>query len=267
MIESESRFLKNFIIKILLLPITLIQIIFRKKPFSELGEPFRLIIQFIKEAKVIFTIIILNIIIFIITMFFISEQAFVTLVSFPSDIISGNIHTLITSGFLHGDIYHLLGNMIGIFLFGRIVEREIGSKKTILVYFLALIISNIFSSLINLFILDNNIPGLGASGALMGLVATAILLNPWYITYQLILPLPIMVLGWIFIYADISGIISSAQDGIGHFAHLGGFISISIIMFFLERDNRDKIKRGLLVNIVSIVVLGIMYFALGKPSL
>lgn len=266
MIKSESQFIGKFILKILLLPFTLLQVIFRRKQLSALGEPFQLLFDFIQEAKVTFILIIINIAMFI-SMAFFSESIIMSLLSHPADLLNGNIHTLITAGFLHADIFHLLGNMLALLIFGRVVERELNSHKMLLVYFSALIISNIFSSLINLFILNNNIPGLGASGAIMGLVATAILLDPLYITYQLIIPLPLMSIGWIFIYSDISGVLGGAQDGIGHFAHLGGFISITIIMFFLERYSKERLKRGLIINIISIIVLGALYFVLGKPSL
>ena len=167
---------------------------------------------------------------------------------------------MVTAGFLHADPIHLLVNMLGIFIFGRVVERKLGPIKTGLIYFGALIISSLFSSLINLFILKNNVPGIGASGALMGLVAAAILLDPFYITYELIIPLPVMVVGWIAIYADLTGIINRVQDNIGHFAHLGGFISIALLMFLLGVDDRRKLAKGLLINLVSLGIGLIIYF-------
>ena len=63
------------------------------------------------------------------------------LISYPSDLLTFRFHTLITSGFLHADIFHLLGNMLGIFIFGRVMERKLGFFKTFLIYFGALIIS------------------------------------------------------------------------------------------------------------------------------
>ena len=258
-IESETKFIWKTVLHILLTPVTLILILFGKKEFKDLFQPFLDIVKFIFEPKFTITIIIINIIIFIIN-YLLDNSLTKTFANYPADLIGLKLYTLVTAGFLHADPIHLLVNMLGIFIFGRVVERKLGPIKTGLIYFGALIISSLFSSLINLFILKNNVPGIGASGALMGLVAAAILLDPFYITYELIIPLPVMVVGWIAIYADLTGIINRVQDNIGHFAHLGGFISIALLMFLLGVDDRRKLAKGLLINLVSLGIGLIIYF-------
>lgn len=74
----------------------------------------------------------------------------------------------------------------------------------------------------------------------MGLISTAILLDPFYFTYELIIPLPIMIVGWLAIFADILGILNPVESGIGHLAHIGGFISIALLMYFLVKKKRIK---------------------------
>jgi hypothetical protein len=150
--------------------------------------------------------------------------------------------------------------MIGIFIFGRVVERKIGMSKTALVYFGALIISSVGDSAINLLMTNSNMPALGASGALMGLVATAILIDPLYITYELIIPLPIMISGWLAIYGDFSGILNPNGDAVSYFAHIFGYLSITLIMFLLSNENRSELKKGLIINLVSLGIAGIIYF-------
>ncbi len=258
-IESESKFVWKFIFKILLTPITLLLILFNKKEFKDLFEPFNELIKFVLEPKFTFFIIVINIIIFFYSIF-IDEKLLISLINYPKNLIDLKLYTLITSGFLHANFYHLIGNIIGIFIFGRIVEKKLGFFKTFLIYFGALIISNLFSSLIHLYILNDNIGGLGASGALMGFVSAAILLNPFYLTYEAIIPLPIMLVGWLIIYADISGLINPIEDGIGHFAHLGGFISIDLLMFLLSIEERDKLKKGFIINIASLIIGVILYY-------
>jgi len=258
-VESESKFVWNFLLKILLTPITLILVLFGKKEFKELFEPFRLLFHFIFEAKTVIILIIANIGAYIWSMF-LPDATFNSLMHYPSDLFSVRAYSLITSGFLHASLEHLLGNMLALFIFGRVVERKFGAAKTALIYFGALIISGIFSSLIDTFITGSNVPGLGASGAIMGLVAAAMLIDPFYITYDLIIPLPIMIDGWIAIYADISGVINPTDDGIGHFAHIGGYLSVIILLFLLHKEERDKMKKGLIVNLVSLAILGIIYF-------
>lgn len=252
-INSESRFLINFLKCTLLTPLILVQIIQGKKQFKDLFNPFKEIKNFLIEPKITVKIIQLNILFFIASLF-IPESMFNLFVSYPTDILSSRFYTIITSGFLHASISHLFFNMLGIYIFGRVVERKLGQNKMILVYGSSLIISNIFNSLIHLFILQENIGGIGASGALMGVIATAMLIDPFYLTYELFFPLPIMVIGWLSILADIQGILRPANDGIGHFAHLGGFLSITIIMFLLEKHEIKHIKKGLIINIISLAL-------------
>lgn len=248
-IESENKFIWKFIFHLLITPITLVQILFKKKEWKDLFLPVKELCRFIVEPKFTLSIIMLNIIIYIAGLFF-SPELFDSLVNYPSNLLHLRLQTLVTAGFLHGSITHLLGNMIGLFIFGRVVERKLGFAKTALVYLGALIVSSLFSSLIHLFILGNNIGGIGASGALMGLIATAILLDPFYLTYELIIPLPIMIAGWLGLYADIAGILNPAEDGIGHFAHIGGFLSIALLMYVIGIDDRSALKKGLIINIL-----------------
>lgn len=259
MIQTETHFIWDLLKSILLWPYVLILVLFGKRKSSELALPLIIIYSFAKQAKLTFWLIVTNILLFILAIFL--PESFVQLfLSYPSDLFNLKLHTLITSGFMHANITHLLGNMLALFLFGRIVEKQLGRKKMALVYFLALIISNIFSSLVNHLLLHTNTPGLGASGAIMGLVATAILLDPLYITFQLIIPAPIMVLGWLYIFADITGILGNATDGIGHFAHLGGFLSITIIVAALEYNHKKKIQRGFIINIISLLLGAVIYY-------
>jgi len=259
-IESENKFIWKFIWHILITPITLLLVIFKKKEFKDLFQPFTDLFKFIFEPKFTIAIIIINVVLFFGSFFFLSEQMFNSFINYPTDLLNFRFQTLITAGFLHANLAHLIGNMIGIFIFGRVVEKQLGFFKTFLVYFGALIVSGLFTSLIHLFIIGDNIGGLGASGALMGLISTAILLNPFYITYELLIPLPIMIDGWLAIYADMAGILNPVEDGIGHFAHIGGFISIGLIMFLIGIDERSKLKRGLIINIISLVIGVILYF-------
>jgi membrane associated rhomboid family serine protease len=260
LIDSESKFIWKIILRILMLPITFVMVLFGKKEFKELFEPIRLFFEFIFEAKLTITLIIINTAIFIWSAFW-SDATINALIAYPSDLLSTRVYTLITAGFLHANITHLLGNMLVLFIFGRVVERKLGLGKTFLIYFGALIISGIFSSGIEL-LSGNNIPGLGASGAIMGLVAAAILLDPFYFTYELILPLPIMLIGWLTIYADIIGIINPAADGIGHFAHLGGFLSVTLLMFFLSSEDKETLKKGFYINIGSLIFFVAIYYLL-----
>jgi membrane associated rhomboid family serine protease len=178
------------------------------------------------------------------------------------DLFSSRIYTLVTTSFFHADLGHLAANMLGLWVFGRVVERRIGRLKMLGVYFGATIIAVATSSLVHLLIFQENIAGLGASGGLMGLVATAILLEPFYLTYDFGIPIPIMVYGWIAIAADVVGIIHPLDEGIGHFAHLGGFVSVAVLGYFLSNEEQHKLRTGLFINLISLALAVAIYFLL-----
>ncbi|MGE0793203.1 MAG: rhomboid family intramembrane serine protease [Candidatus Woesearchaeota archaeon] len=260
-IESEVKFIWKLFKQLLAFPFILFLFLIKKRKFSDVVKPLVTIKKFIFAAKFTIQIILLNCIIFI-SQLFMSDEFFSILVSYPSDLFSIRIFSLITSGFLHANLSHLLWNMLGIFIFGRVIERKLRYKKTALIYFGALIISGIFSSILNLFLFDSNIGGIGASGALMGLIGTAMLLDPMYLTHDLLIPLPVMIVSWVFIIADVQGVLSGINDGIGHLAHIGGFISISLLYFFLDKKYRWKLRSGLWVNIISALIAGVFYILL-----
>lgn len=265
-IKSETKFLWNLIVHTILTPVTILLYLIGKREFKDIYRPLTDIKEFVFDAGFTISIILLTVLISCIGWLLLPDATFGALMNHPQDILNyERYYALITCGFIHGSIPHLFGNMLALFIFGRVVERSLGTKKTAYIYFGALLISSVGDSLIRLFIFNSNVPALGASGALMGLVATAMLLEPYYITYKIMIPVPIIVYGWLAIYADISGILSFAKDGIGHFAHLLGFFSITLLLYFMEPYNKEKMKKGFYINIASLIVFGlfIFYFGIG----
>jgi membrane associated rhomboid family serine protease len=159
------------------------------------------------------------------------------------------------SWFLHANPTHLIGNLIFLFIFGRVVERRFGFFKFLLIYFCAAITSDLIAGLVF------GQGGIGASGAIAGLIAAAIIIAPFYLTYVVFgIPLPIVVLGWIAVFADVTGLIAPIPgDNVGHIAHLAGFFAITILVFIFNRKDKD-IKFGFLVNIVTMIFAGAMYY-------
>ncbi len=96
----------------------------------------------------------------------------------------------------------------------------------------------------------------------MGLIAAAVLISPFTLTYELLIPIPIMVVGWFAIAADVTGVINPTEDGIGHFAHLGGFISIALLAYLLGEEDKGKLKKGLLINVCCLILGILLYFFL-----
>ncbi len=69
-----------------------------------------------------------------------------------------------------------------------------------------------------------------------------------------------MIVGWLTIYLDIIGVLNPAEDGIGHFAHLGGFLSIAVIAYFMGVDDKEQIKKGFWINVGSLAVIAAGYY-------
>lgn len=254
-IESESKFVWKQILFIITLPVLLFQIIFGKKKFSELGKPFRELFHFIFEPKITVAIILANIAVFILELFYFTENQIMNLAFQPSDILNFNYIPIVSSWFLHASVAHLVGNMIFLYIFGRIVEKDFG-WKILLVYFGSAIISDTVSALAGQ-------GGIGASGAIAGLIGTAILMHPFYLTYLVVgIPLPIMLVGWLAIIGDITGILVPKNDNIGHFAHLGGYLAISLLVFLFNPEQKKKMKTGLIINVIFVAALAVYWFYL-----
>ena len=81
----------------------------------------------------------------------------------------------ITTMFLHGDLFHLLGNMLPLWVFGRRVEDACGSWR----YFAFYLFAGTWANILYVLVLDDSpIPGIGASGAIFGLMGAYLLLYP-----------------------------------------------------------------------------------------
>ena len=130
---------------------------------------------------------------------------------------------LITHGFVHADLSHLLFNMITLYFFGRLIERffaqYIGQVGFALFYLSALLVAILPTYLRHRN--DARYRSLGASGAVSAVLFAFILLQPWSIIYVFIVPVPAIVYGLIYVgysyWMDRRG-----NDNINHSAHLWG---------------------------------------------
>jgi membrane associated rhomboid family serine protease len=151
----------------------------------------------------------------------------------------------ITSLFLHSDIFHLLGNMLALWVFGRRVEDACGSLRFLGFYLLAGSSANILYVLAQH---DSLIPSIGASGAIFGLMGAYLLLYPEGRIRILFLlsfvPLwPRVRAIWIVLYfvgiqiiPALQILFSDADYQVNHWAHLGGFFSAVFVLLFLRPE-------------------------------
>ena len=150
--------------------------------------------------------------------------------------------TLFTSMFMHGGWVHLGGNMLYLWIFGDNVEDRFGHAKFIIFYLLCGLGAT-FAQLI--FSLGSNVPNLGASGAIAGVLGAYILMFPQgrvrVLQGQQIIQVPaLMAIGfWIVLqlFSSIGSIAQTADTGgVAYMAHVGGFIA-GFVLTFLLRGN------------------------------
>jgi membrane associated rhomboid family serine protease len=159
-------------------------------------------------------------------------------------------------------IYHILFNMLVLWMFGRVLENVWGSKRFLFFYLVCGIGAAVFHLLIQYFrsellleaIMGNDQAGfnkyvgalagaVGASGAIMGVMAAFAYLFPNTPIYIMFIPVPIKakwaVLGYVAI--DLFGGLGAFKDNIAHFAHLGGAITGFIIVLIWNKTNRKTL--------------------------
>jgi membrane associated rhomboid family serine protease len=147
--------------------------------------------------------------------------------------------TLITYMFLHADLFHLLFNMVFLWLFGDNVEDAMGHLK----FFVFYILCGIFAGLAHAMARsDSEIPLIGASGAVAGVIAAYLMLHPnirvWVLVFYKI-PFPLrfsagFVLG-LWIVLQVAQALLDDGGRIAWWAHIGGFAAGAILVLFMRR--------------------------------
>lgn len=245
------------------LPITN-EIVFGADTVSYFGE----------KPIVLYTIIIVNIIVYGITSFetsFIQSTVdwIVRLGLVPAQLLvePASLYRIFTAMFTHADILHIFFNMYFLYIFGRAVERALGSLRFLALYLvsgiLAVVFHTVFTYLQNPAMLT--IPTIGASGAISGVLGAYMLLFPGtrLSACFLLLFIPVCfelsavyyLLSW-FAIQVIEGYILF-NSGVAFFAHAGGFLAGVASLAFLADKARLRLLR-LLSHTRSL--FGILYF-------
>jgi membrane associated rhomboid family serine protease len=181
--------------------------------------------------------------------------------SFMRDGTSIGAFTTFTSMFMHADFWHLFGNMIFLWTFGRRVEDACGAWRFLLYYLAAGMVANLGSVVLNPS--HSDIPSIGASGAISGVMGAYLVLFPgakvqclWVLGSGLRIPFA-LILGrkmwswtislpaWVLlIYYAVSNALPSFDvmqngsdvGGVNTLAHLMGFLGAAIILLYVRKD-------------------------------
>ncbi len=157
--------------------------------------------------------------------------------------------TFLSSAFLHGDIFHLLGNMWFLYIFGFAVEGRVGYGKYVFIYFLSALLGDVLHLGLSQ-ALDPNMPSIGASGAIFGIFGCALYLFPFsqirslvgIFYYWRVITIQMLWLGIIYIGIEVFFAFVLDREGSGgvaNLAHIGGAIGgfFSCMAFRVHRDS------------------------------
>jgi membrane associated rhomboid family serine protease len=149
---------------------------------------------------------------------------------------------LVTYQFLHDPtlISHIFFNMLGLFFLGPTLERHWGSKKFLIFYLGCGVAGGLFYTLLVALHFLKAIPMVGASGAILGLLAACAILFPHFVVFIFIFPVPIRVaaIGFTIVYLFL--VLTRTENAGGNAAHLAGMAAGAAYVLF--KPWRDKIQ-------------------------
>ncbi len=132
---------------------------------------------------------------------------------------------LFTYAFVHTGLTHLLFNMYGLWLFGSDLERIWGPRRMAVFYTVSLLVAALVQLVVS-YVLGSNVPTVGASGGIFGLLIGFAMVFPHRKIVPLLPPIPMP--AWLFVtlygLVELTLGVTGTQAGVAHFAHLGGLL-------------------------------------------
>jgi len=146
--------------------------------------------------------------------------------------------TFITAMFLHADLTHIFFNGFALMIFGTYLEARVSKQTFILIYFLGGILGNIGYMITAT---NSLIPGIGASGAIYGIMGALAILAPRAVVFVYGIPMPMIAALFVWAALEIFGVFVP-QGNIASGAHLFGLIAGVAFAFYLRRQYNSKTK-------------------------
>lgn len=151
---------------------------------------------------------------------------------------SGNFFPwqMLTYGFLHGGMFHLFFNMLGLWMFGAELERVWGSKRYIH-FLLAGVFAAAVAQLVVTQMTGSFTPTVGASGGLFALLLAFGMLFPNRIIMPLFPPIPMKARTFVMVFGALELFLGYVdRSGVAHFAHLGGMVGGYIMIRYWRQQ-------------------------------
>lgn len=145
--------------------------------------------------------------------------------------------TYVTYSFLHGDFWHLAGNMLFLWVFGDNVEDAVGHVRFLIFYILSAAAGALLHGLL---IPESQAPLIGASGAVAGIVAAYLILHPsvkvWILAFgRLPLRIPAWVALALWVAFQFLMLMIAGEDTVSWAAHVGGILAGAVLVLVLRR--------------------------------
>ena len=173
-----------------------------------------------------------------------------------SSIQRGNKLVIFSSGFLHIDVTHLAVNMLTLYFFAGSVISYLGVTGFLAVYFASLLLGNVLSYFFHKD--EMHYTAVGASGAVVGVLYSAILLRPdMMLGLFFIIPIPAYVFGIGYLLYSIYAM-KKRQDNIGHDAHFGGAMGGYFLTIVLQPGIIQESSLMVILLLIPIVLLFIL---------
>lgn len=169
---------------------------------------------------------------------------------------SGEQIRMFTSGFLHVDIQHLFFNMFTLFIFAPHVVGNLNNVLFLFVYFGSLVTGNLLTLYFHKD--DYYYRAVGASGAVTGIIYSAILLEPNLYMYGII---PGYVFGFAYLLFSIYGM-KAKNDNIGHVAHFGGAIG----GYLITLSKKPELVQNETITVVALLIPIVVLFFLQRAN-
>ncbi|REC50894.1 rhomboid family intramembrane serine protease [Chryseobacterium piscium] len=165
---------------------------------------------------------------------------------------------VLSAGFLHADIMHLLFNMMTLYFFGPVILEGFGNIGFLIIYFGSILLGNIFS----LFIYQKQpwYSAIGASGGVSGILFAAIAMMPNIGIYFFFIPIPIpgFIFGLLYFSYSVYMMLNPKQwDNLGHAAHLGGAFFGLVYAVIIQPES--AIEHSLFIGIMSLPLIYLAY--------
>lgn len=145
--------------------------------------------------------------------------------------------------FLHGGLSHLFFNMFALWMFGRVIEYDLGSKRFLTYYLSCGVGAGIIQLLVN-YLEFGGLPfpviTVGASGAVFGLLLAYGMMHPNNVVMLMFPPIALKAKWFVVIYGvlELMGGVASTGSNVAHFAHLGGMLFGFLLLRYWKKTNK-----------------------------